>query len=356
MRKLLRLSETMHDLQRLDGQLVKHICEMEEFEAASKQDRLVVLQLLSHEVLMVISLPLLLTLTTIYFNVDFPYSQKALSGSSKALIEEEKFRKSGKRKYEQITERMIALAGVLEQLNARNGSSSPIPEGQGSLAASASVDFTGLSSQGQALLRGKGNWQDRVELMHLHTTTHGTRRWSGGGDKESSIAPLNGESETSPKMPHDSTLHTAAPAASKSRLQSVATVIVTPAAVAAVNPFAAAAANPSSTASAVCAASLGPAVRPPPQPVLSQMQLGLGALAVRSAVHSKSNGSAPPSSGSITPRGKASASSLNVSIAAMNTSLATLSGSQRILQNNVSNTGKSSNHQKVGNENLGNLR
>lgn len=29
----------MHDLQRLDGQLVKHICEMEEFEAASKQDR-----------------------------------------------------------------------------------------------------------------------------------------------------------------------------------------------------------------------------------------------------------------------------------------------------------------------------
>lgn len=38
-RRLLRLSETMHDLQRLDAQLLKHIGEMEEFEAASKQDR-----------------------------------------------------------------------------------------------------------------------------------------------------------------------------------------------------------------------------------------------------------------------------------------------------------------------------
>ena len=38
-RKQLRVSETLHDLQRLDAQLVKHISEMEEFEAASKQDR-----------------------------------------------------------------------------------------------------------------------------------------------------------------------------------------------------------------------------------------------------------------------------------------------------------------------------
>jgi hypothetical protein len=283
-----------------------------------------------------------------------PYRQKALSGSSKALIEEEKFRKSGKRKYEQITERMIALAGVLEQLNARNGSSSPFPEGHGPPAAPASVDFSCLSSQGQALLRGKGNWQERVELMHLHTTTHGTRRWSGGGDKESSITPLTGESETSPKGLQDITFHTAAPAPTKSRHQSAA-VTMTPAAVAAVNPFAAAAANPSSTASAMPVAPLGPAVRPPPQPVLSQMQLGLGALAVRSAVHAK-NGSASANSGSTTPRGKASTSTLNVSIAAMNTSLASLSGSQRILQNNTSNAGKSSNHQKVGNENVGNVR
>ena len=250
---------------------------------------------------------------------------------------------------------MIALAGVLEQLNARNGSSSPFPEGHGPPAASASADFSCLSSQGQALLRGKGNWQERVELMHLHTTTHGTRRWSGGGDKESIITPLNVESEPSPKGQQDITFHTAAPVASKSRLAS-ATVTATTAAVAAVNPFAAAAATPSSAASVVQAASLGPAVRPSPQPVLSQMHLGLGALAVRSAAHTKGNGSAPASSGSTTPRGKASTTALNVSIAAMNTSLATLSGSQRILQNNTSNASKSSNHQKVGNENMGNVR
>jgi hypothetical protein len=252
---------------------------------------------------------------------------------------------------------MIALAGVLEQLNARNGSSSPFSEGQGPPAASASADFSCLSSQGQALLRGKGNWQERVELMHLHTTTHGTRRWSAGGDKESLVTPIIVESETSPKGQQESVFHIAAPAPSKSRLQSVA-VTMTPAAVAAVNPFAAAAANPSSTASTVHVAPLGPAVRPPPQPVLSQMQLGLGALAVRSAAHAKGNGSAPATSGSTTPRGKASTSTstLNVSIAAMNTSLASLSGSQRILQNNTSNTGKSSNHQKIGNENVGNVR
>ena len=46
MKKQLRLSETLHDLQRLDAQLVKHICEMEEFEAASKQDRYEIYKLL----------------------------------------------------------------------------------------------------------------------------------------------------------------------------------------------------------------------------------------------------------------------------------------------------------------------
>ena len=129
------------------------------------------------------------------------YRIKLLSGNSKALIEEEKFRKTGKRKYEQITERMIALAAILEQLGSvgESTSNSPVGQGQGGSgsgsvltpSATVAVDFSCLSSQGQALLRGKGHWQERVELMHLHTTTHGTRRWSGGGDKE--------EHEPSPK-------------------------------------------------------------------------------------------------------------------------------------------------------------
>lgn len=43
------------------------------------------------------------------------------------------------------------------------------------------INFSKIGSQSQDLLRGK--FQERTELMHLHTTTHGTRRWSG--DKES---------------------------------------------------------------------------------------------------------------------------------------------------------------------------
>jgi hypothetical protein len=39
------------------------------------------------------------------------------------------------------------------------------------------MDISHLSQQGQDLLRGK--IQERIELMHLHTTTHGTKRWSG---------------------------------------------------------------------------------------------------------------------------------------------------------------------------------
>ena len=66
---------------------------MKDFEAASKQDRM-----------------------------------KLLSGNSKALVEEEKFRKAGKRKYEQFTERIIVLAEQLESLTATAGSGDAVAD------------------------------------------------------------------------------------------------------------------------------------------------------------------------------------------------------------------------------------
>ena len=136
---------------------------------------------------------------------------KLLSGNSRALIEEEKFRKNGKRKYEQITERIIAMAEMLEQLTATAAAASPggsvgssnngggfndatttaIPSASSSASSSSGghsvqghqlhldigpLDLSSLSSQSQSVLKGKVQWQEKLELMHLHTTTHGTRR------------------------------------------------------------------------------------------------------------------------------------------------------------------------------------
>lgn len=42
------------------------------------------------------------------------------------------------------------------------------------------MDISKLSSSGQDLLRGKIH--ERTELMHLHTMTHGAKRWSGDSD------------------------------------------------------------------------------------------------------------------------------------------------------------------------------
>jgi hypothetical protein len=142
--RLTIVADTFRDLQKLDGQLVRHVREMEDFEAASKQDRM-----------------------------------KLLSGNSRALIEEEKFRKTGKRKYEQITERIIALAEQLDQLTAGACESSAASPA-GTCVDIGPLDLSSLSAQSHAVLKGKIHWQEKLELMHLHTTTHGTRRWSGG--------------------------------------------------------------------------------------------------------------------------------------------------------------------------------
>jgi hypothetical protein len=124
--------DALKDVKRYDIQLSKHVVEMEDFEIASKQDR-----------------------------------QKMLTGNSRGLMEEEKFRKNGKRKFEQITERLVQAARSAQTHS----------DGM-------HMDISHLSQQGQDLLRGK--IQERIELMHLHTTTHGTKRWSG--DKISLMA------------------------------------------------------------------------------------------------------------------------------------------------------------------------
>lgn len=287
-------------------------------------------------------------------------SIKLLSGNSKALMEEEKFRKIGKRKYEQITERMIALAAILEQLAAVNdGSSSPVPGGPAT--GFVPVDFSCLSSQGQALLRGKGHWQERVELMHLHTTTHGTRRWSGGGDKEA-------DSETSPKGSSDNTFSTAAPANSshsRSRIQiptssSISNSVAASAATVSANPFAAAA-NPTTSTGPPLVTPLGPALHPKvhDSAVLSHMNLGLGALAQKGGATKAAGTATVSSTQSLSPRNKASAQSMKESLVNMTNSLAHLSGSQRIIPNSANSSlkgEKSVTFQKIGDENLRNSK
>ena len=204
--------------------------------------------------------------------------------------------------------------------------------------------------------------------MHLHTTTHGTRRWSGAGasEKENAVSPIHGESELSPKGTSDNAFSTAPKA---TRL--VTPAVLSSATVAAVNPFAAAAAHPvaASAATSMPPPSLGSTVRPQtlhvPQQVLSHMHHGVNTPALRiAATHTKTaaGSAAIASSGSTTPRGKTSAASLNLSIAAMNSSLASLSNSQRVNPNgttsstNSSKNFNSSTNLKIGNENLGNLR
>jgi hypothetical protein len=122
-------------------------------------------------------------------------------------VEEEAFRKKGKRKYELLTEKMTAaMAAVREVLVQGQGQTCGMEGGAGSDcdplagAGSAEMECTvggvttlmgfhgtfspdmsalGLSKVAKDLLRGKVT--ERSELMHLHTTTHGTKRqaWEG---------------------------------------------------------------------------------------------------------------------------------------------------------------------------------
>lgn len=82
------------------------------------------------------------------------------TGNSRLLVEEEKFRKAGKKKYEQLSERMLQLFGRLNSLTA--GLTAPHIDTRPSL--------EGLSAKGKGLL--KGRFKERIELMHLQLSTN----------------------------------------------------------------------------------------------------------------------------------------------------------------------------------------
>jgi hypothetical protein len=58
-----------------------------------------------------------------------------------------------------------------------------------------SIDFSGLGPQTLHLVHGRA--QEKTELMHLHTTTHGTKRWSG--DREL-LGDASEEQKTPPEQ------------------------------------------------------------------------------------------------------------------------------------------------------------
>ena len=133
-----QVAELLAELAKHDSAMSKMVAEMEDFEISSKNNR-----------------------------------SALLSGNSKALVEEERFRKNGKKRYEALSEKIVSATMQLQALAA--GGALPV-----------SVDLAFLAPCSAALLRCK-SYSDRVELMHLHTMTHDAHRRSVeecGGDAE----------------------------------------------------------------------------------------------------------------------------------------------------------------------------
>lgn len=83
-------------------------------------------------------------------------------------MEEEKFRKAGKKKYEQLSERMLQLFAKLNSLS--SGISGPHIDVRPSL--------DGLSAKGKGLL--KGRFKEKIELMHLQLSSAGPAGTTSG--------------------------------------------------------------------------------------------------------------------------------------------------------------------------------
>ena len=143
------VSTSVQDIYRLDAQLQKHVQELEEFESQSKQNR-----------------------------------QRLLTGNSKALVEEEKFRKSSKRKYEVVTEKISQTISAIQHIGA-------MIDVDG-LTVDVSQLAQHLSPQGVDILLGK--MQDKIELMHLHTSTHGIKKSSSD---DASVTDIEKEKQQS---------------------------------------------------------------------------------------------------------------------------------------------------------------
>ena len=95
-------------------------------------------------------------------------------------MEEEQYRKKSKKAYEHLAEKITAAYGALSRE-----------------VGSVQLAGLGLGHHSIGLIRGLG--AERLELMHLHTMTHGTRRWSGELQKADSTE--EGQTSTSPAAP-----------------------------------------------------------------------------------------------------------------------------------------------------------
>jgi hypothetical protein len=140
--RLLAVESAVRELRRVDGQLNKHIRDMEDFESTSKQNR-----------------------------------SKLLSGNSKALVEEEKFRKLGKKKYEHITEKLFAA--YIQVMTT-------LPPSSAKYDALIATPTLSLSVTAQSAIKARGKLTEKTGLMHLHTTTHVPRQTSSDASEDSS--------------------------------------------------------------------------------------------------------------------------------------------------------------------------
>jgi hypothetical protein len=92
---------------------------------------------------------------------------KKLKGGGTTLLEEERFRKNSKAKFNKLSERILLHLGKLNTLTGKAEGS----QGIGLRAAHIDVrpDLSALSEQGKDLARGR--FKDKVELMHLQLST-----------------------------------------------------------------------------------------------------------------------------------------------------------------------------------------
>jgi hypothetical protein len=140
--------ETFQEMRKQDSLYVKHITEFEEFETNSVKDR-----------------------------------AKVLSGNSKALIEEEKYRKNAKKKYEVISEKLIQIFQKLISLTTMPFSSAMMTESTAPVATApastvstspvvmleCAIDLNCFSQYTQNILKN-GIQKERLELIRLHTS------------------------------------------------------------------------------------------------------------------------------------------------------------------------------------------
>lgn len=177
--RLLRIRDAHRELIQLDNTLTAHVKDMEDFEESSKQNR-----------------------------------ARVLKGNSTALLAEEKYRRNGKKKYEVITDKILAAGEALQTLLAAGGNGGSSGSNSPNTPASTtgeessggnidhlliSIDLSELSARGNDFLSGKKVFnRDFSELMHLHTTNIGAgRRWSGQND-----AGSEHDKENSPEVNH----------------------------------------------------------------------------------------------------------------------------------------------------------